>query len=164
MVRRGSTVRVRQRAWNKGTQLRAFSLIKGKAPSFRGIGRPLVERSSRGCRSGPNNARRVQRASARNRQSTTSDARRKRSPCRGQGVGGGRSSDRRRGGSDADDRRAPRRLRVLAAAQLPGASLPGPDRHSGQRAVRSCRTGVSREPSDGLEPSTPSLPWRCSTD
>jgi hypothetical protein len=32
------------------------------------------------------------------------------------------------------------------------------DKHSEQFA------GVSAKPSDGLEPSTPSLPWRCSTD
>jgi hypothetical protein len=55
---------------------------------------------------------------------------------------------------------------IFAAIGDDPAASPGPKVCVGYASARYGKTpitGAVAEPSDGLEPSTPSLPWRCST-
>ena len=66
---------------------------------------------------------------------------------------------------DTGDRRRPRHPREAVRPLLAREGIAQPDRvraTSTSQKPTIC-SGFSK-PSDGLEPSTPSLPWRCSTD
>ena len=57
------------------------------------------------------------------------------------------------------EQNGPKAVGRVETQHVPGA---GEDLERAEK--RGTFAGISEKPSDGLEPSTPSLPWRCSTD